>query len=322
LKVADLFARVANQMRLDFEQARSAMSHPLFKGIAFEETYRRFLRSYLPRSLDISTGFLVDSNGNISNQLDVIISDSGKTPILYSNGDTRIIPVECAYAVIEIKARIETSTLREVLENMKSVRNLRKTAYVKVEGPILQYDKLYGKQWEIWPINYYLFAYDSIGMKTLGNNLQLIHQEENLPEERRIDMVCVLDKGVICNKLKNGEYNALPEPESRLLLCETDQSLLLFYTLMSRYINQVRLPAFNFTAYLGEMIFEKPTSSTDPSIKLWNAVSSAGIVIEANQEHDSWIWKTPNGQSGEVRGSKEDALQDALATLTGIKLSE
>ena len=45
---------------------------------SFEEVVREFLRTYFPKTLDISTGFLIDSNGNESNQMDIIISDGAK----------------------------------------------------------------------------------------------------------------------------------------------------------------------------------------------------------------------------------------------------
>lgn len=83
MNVAEIFAQVANQMRADVERARAAMNHAGLKGSEFEKTFRKFLRQYLPASLDISTGQVVDSKGGVSKQLDVIIADAAKTPILY-----------------------------------------------------------------------------------------------------------------------------------------------------------------------------------------------------------------------------------------------
>ncbi len=126
MKIAEIFDEVAKQMRSDFEKAQKAVNQPGLKGASFEETFRTFLKEYLPRSLDISTGVLVDSLGSISRQLDVIISDSAKTPIFYQSGNTRVIPIECAYAVIEIKAYLNANELKKVFQNMESVRNLKK----------------------------------------------------------------------------------------------------------------------------------------------------------------------------------------------------
>ncbi len=150
MNIADIFDEVSKQMRSNLEKARRAIEkHPGLKGASFEETFRTFLKDYLPQSLNISTGILVDSHGSVSRQLDVIISDSAKTPIFYSSGNLRVIPVECAYAVIEVKANLDADELNGVFQNMESVRNLKKNAFVRPIGDITYEDNLYGKKWEI-----------------------------------------------------------------------------------------------------------------------------------------------------------------------------
>lgn len=244
-------------MRLDFEYAQAVIKHRGLKGGSNEEIFRTFLIEYLPKSLGISTGELVDANGNVSRQLDVIIYDSAKTPILYRNANTQVIPVECAYAVIEVKAKLDKRELYKTFENMKTVRGLEKTAFIEPSEYSILKDNLYGKEWDIWPINYYIFAYNSIKLKTLANYINEKHQTEMLPEYSRMDTICVLDKGIICNKNAEGKIDALPEPGSELYICETEkQSLLVFYTLISHYLNQARLPNFRFTDYLGELKIE------------------------------------------------------------------
>lgn len=255
MNIVEIFDEVAKQMRSDFEKARKAVKQPGLKGASYEETFRTFLRDYLPQSLDISTGILVDAHGSVSRQLDVIISDSAKTPIFYRSGNLRVIPVECAYAVIEVKSYLDANELDRIFQNMESARNLTKTAYFKPTGVIIYSDKLYGREWEIWPVNYYVFAYDSIELMTLAEHIDARHQAKKLPEHSRIDTVCVLDKGVICNQHADGIFDALPQPGSKLNICKTARSLLLFYALTSGYFNQARLPNFRFTNYLGNMTF-------------------------------------------------------------------
>jgi hypothetical protein len=66
------------------------MEHPGEKGSFFEEIVREFLKMYSPKSLDISTGFIIDSNDNESKQMDIIISDATKTPIFFQNTSVRV----------------------------------------------------------------------------------------------------------------------------------------------------------------------------------------------------------------------------------------
>jgi len=254
MNIEAIFNEVSKQMRSDLERARQSLHQPGLKGESFEETFRKFLDEYLPKALNISTGILVDSSGNETCQLDVIISDSTKTPVFYRSGNIRVIPVECAYAVIEVKANLDTNELDKIFKNMESVRSLKKVAYYKPAG-ITYVDNLYGKEWEIWPINYYVFGYDSIDIKLLAEYINKKHKEKNLLEDSRIDIVCVLDKGVILNQLSNGTVDALPQPKSKLLACPTTKSLLLFYALISTYLNQTRLPNFRFKDYIANMKF-------------------------------------------------------------------
>ena len=253
MNIAGVFAQVANKMRADMEAARSALIHPGLKGSAFEEAFRNFLRDYLPGNLEVSTGLLVDSCGATTRQLDVIISDRAKTPILYRSAETRVIPVECAYAVIEVKARLDTAELDNVLANMESVRSLQKLAY-QPEFPLVRNVTIYGRQVPIWPVMYFLFAYEGIDLQTLATNLAA--RQMNRPLDRRIDMICVLDQGVICNcPPDQSMYTCVPTPGSLLVPCRTRRSLLLFYTLLSGPLNQVWLPTFQFGSYLGQMTF-------------------------------------------------------------------
>jgi hypothetical protein len=255
MQVAGIFDEVAQQMRADLERTRQAVQHPGLKGSAFEEVFRTFLRAYLPQALDIATGVLVDSNGGHSRQLDVIISDAARTPIFYRSGETRVIPVEGAYAVIEVKAYLDGEELARVFQNMQSVRALEKKAYYQRGGALVDTDRLYGLDWEIWPVNYFVFAFDSVDLRTLALAMDDRHRAEQWPPWSRIDTICVLDKGVILNQRPDNQFDALPEPESRLFVCKTQRALLLFYTLIARYLNQARLPPFRFNDYLGQIAF-------------------------------------------------------------------
>lgn len=255
MDIAKIFDEVAQQMRADWNKAKNATSHPVLKGASPETAFRDFLRQYLPKSLDISSGVIVDSTGNQSRQIDVIISDVAKTPIFYKNDLMRVVPIECVYAVIEVKAHLDCTEIDNIFKNMISVRHLKKEAYYKPAGVIVYTDNLYGKEWNIWPTNYFVFAIDSIELGSLASYIDAKHKEGNLPEYQRIDCICVLNRGVICNINANGLYGALPEPNSKLFVCNTKRALLLFYALTSNYLNQARLPIFRFKDYLGQLRF-------------------------------------------------------------------
>jgi hypothetical protein len=115
---------------------------------------------------------------------------------------------------------------------------------------------MYGKDWPIWPVNYFVFAFEGADLKSVAQRLQDLAINTGAPPEARVDMVCVLNRGVICNQSLDGSFNALPSASSHLFICNTSKSLLLFYTLASNCFNQTWLPSFRFKDYLGEMTFD------------------------------------------------------------------
>jgi hypothetical protein len=253
MKLQEVFREVSNQMRSDFRRAQQSLSHSGLKGDANEDTVRRFLRQYLPRTLDVISGTLVDSSGSHSRQLDVVLSDTAKTPVFFQAGDNRVIPVECAYSVIEVKANLDTQELKRCFDNMRSCKSLKKHAYFQKNSPIIETHTLYGKEWAYFPLSYFVFAFDSISIPSLLQNLDQYHAGCEVHE--RIDTICVLDQGVILNQSKTGFYSCLPEADSRLTACLTDQALLLFYAVISIILSQARMPNFNIHPYLQNMAF-------------------------------------------------------------------
>jgi hypothetical protein len=251
--IKEIFDEVSTQMTSDFVKAQKSISHPVLKGGANEEIARKFLRQYLPKTLDITTGVIVDSSGNQSRQLDVIICDSAKTPIFFESGETRVIPVECVYAVIEVKAFLDKQELENAYKNMLSVKSLVKKAYFEQKGIIVTTHTLYGKEWNNWPIQHFVFAYDSTNLDSVISNLISLQNHDEI--HKRIDSICVLGKGVILNQGSNGMFCALPSPGSITLASATSKPLLLFYVLISVILNQASMKPFNVMSYIKEMAF-------------------------------------------------------------------
>jgi len=95
-------------------------------GNEIECHVRRFLKRMLPRNLYITHGRLIDKNGIVSPQLDVVIADTSSIPSLMTTKDgTEYVPIDSVYAVGELKSTyyknskyIESFT--EVLSKIKN----------------------------------------------------------------------------------------------------------------------------------------------------------------------------------------------------------
>jgi hypothetical protein len=117
-----LVAEVLEELRL-----ASAVGHPGESGRAREEVVRRFLRRLVPAAFGIDTGFVIDSQGGISRQIDIVIYRTGYHPVFEVAGVKHFM-VESVATVIENKSSITSrERLHQALENVRSVKALDRT---------------------------------------------------------------------------------------------------------------------------------------------------------------------------------------------------
>lgn len=93
-------------------------------GDEVELTMRNFFKEKLAPKYDVTTGHVVDHNLKVSPQLDVIIADSIKSPILATLTDkTQHVFYETVYAIGEVKKSWYKDTLlAEFSESIKKVK--------------------------------------------------------------------------------------------------------------------------------------------------------------------------------------------------------
>ena len=83
----EIFWGISKKMTQDFESISSQIHHSGSKGEVREEILKRFLKDYLPKKYSVSSGEIIDIEGNVSNQCDVVIYDASNCPfILKSRG--------------------------------------------------------------------------------------------------------------------------------------------------------------------------------------------------------------------------------------------
>jgi hypothetical protein len=121
---------VASLVRQTIERLdlASAIAHPGESGRARENTLRDFIIRLLPTAYEASTGFVFNSAGEISPQVDLVIYRRGYAPVFEIGGVNHFM-VEAVAAVIEVKAAIESrEVLGQALENIRRVKALDRTA--------------------------------------------------------------------------------------------------------------------------------------------------------------------------------------------------
>lgn len=87
-----------------------------------------------------------------------------------------------------------------------------------------------------------VFAYTSdISLETVIKNLNEFNREMKIPYEEQINMICVLNEGVILPLEKNGLNNVRLMPNNNTVLCKTkgsmEDNLSLFYLILQYHLN-------------------------------------------------------------------------------------
>lgn len=110
----ETFKAIAKKMMVDFEGISTQLEHKGLMGRAREiAVVNEFLTKYLPKQLGIATGEIVSSEGSVSKQMDIIIFDNFKSPLLLREEEIHILPIESVYVVIEVKSNLNGAELED-----------------------------------------------------------------------------------------------------------------------------------------------------------------------------------------------------------------
>ena len=122
--LSSLHADIENRLQL----ARNSFRHPGTKGDASEEIWLKLFQTYLPKRYQAEKAHVVDSKGEFSEQIDVVIFDRQYSPFIFNFEKQLIVPAESVYAVFEAKQVINAEHVRYAQDKVKSVRGLHRTS--------------------------------------------------------------------------------------------------------------------------------------------------------------------------------------------------
>lgn len=107
---------------------RSAFAHPGTKGDGSENVWLELFNTYLPKRYEAAKAHVVDSQGNFSDQLDVVVFDRQYSPFVFNYEGQIIIPAESVYAVFEAKQTLNKEMVSYAQSKIATVRNLYRTS--------------------------------------------------------------------------------------------------------------------------------------------------------------------------------------------------
>lgn len=108
--------------------SRKHIQHPGSKGDATETEWITWLSKYLPKRYQVDKAFVVDCNGDISEQIDIVIYDKQYTPFVFHHSNVIYVPAESVYAVFEVKQDLDKNNLLYACDKIASVRKLKRTS--------------------------------------------------------------------------------------------------------------------------------------------------------------------------------------------------
>jgi hypothetical protein len=179
-----MFLGLQEKMILTLRMAKENVWHKTIVGDATELCWLEMLETYLPRRYQAAKAVVLDSRGQTSDQIDIVIFDRQYSPFLFESKGVTYVPAESVYCVIEVKQLLARTTLMEAGWKAASVRGLHRTS-----APIPHAGGVY-KARELFTILGGFVALDGPPEGGLGRGFaDLI---EGLTKETRVDLGCVL----------------------------------------------------------------------------------------------------------------------------------
>lgn len=242
--------------------AREVIPHSGEKGGEIEKKIREALARVLPEKIGVSHGFVIDSNDNSSDQMDIVLYDKMNTPKIYNGDSVQIFPVESTYACGEIKTKLDSRELKDVFKKCISYKTLNREAYFHQKGDIKKIFKMFGKGSEHWESIFFCITYESTDFKKLSKECNLMIRRKRLSLDKRIDTIVALNNpadhyNIMLNAKIDaelgrpiyGSVKLLPYPGSFLCIYPAKYSWALFIALLLEYMVQAPLQIINMLEY-------------------------------------------------------------------------
>ncbi|MBY5489916.1 hypothetical protein E0H93_29380 [Rhizobium leguminosarum bv. viciae] len=188
------------QQRLSI--ARKSFHHPGTKGDASEGVWIDLLEKYLPKRYQVAKAFVVDSLGNFSQQIDIVVFDRQYSPFIFTFENQTIVPAESVYAVFEAKQTADRTLVAYAQEKVATVRRLHRTSL-----PIPHAGGVYPAKPAI-PILGGILAFESEWTPPLGKPFEKVLLDGDA--ERQLDLGCIAAHGHF-NRDSSGGYQFVSE---------------------------------------------------------------------------------------------------------------
>lgn len=258
IDLRELFHGLQEQMQASLKVNREFIGHSGSKGDATEQHWIEFLRAYLPDRYKVDKAIVIDSTGNVSEQMDVVIYDAIYTPFIFKQDGFMYIPAESVYAVFEVKQDVK-GHIEYAAQKVESVRKLKRTSIGMVAS---------GKFAAARPLTKIIGGILTTTSSYSGNDT-VKTQLKKLKSLQTLDLGCLCDTGSFyvdynetvpegidpTNDIKDNRKYIEQVYESReineIKFSDKDVSLFTFFLQLVSYLKSIgTVPAIDINAYL------------------------------------------------------------------------
>jgi hypothetical protein len=247
IDLGKLFNGLQKQMVAQLNTNREFILHPGSKGESLENVWIEWLKKYLPNRYCVDKAIIIDSDGSLSHQIDLVIYDQQYTPFVLSQNGIKYIPAEGVYAVFEVKPDLkgnvgEDTFIQYAGKKIESVRRLKRTSVRIINA---------GVECKARPLTKIIGGIlTSTNSFTHTNNDTIEDHLKSLEGLQSLEIGCAVDYGSFYINYTGEEDFTIEDFNERIVkyysnrkfdkltFSNKDNSLISFFLQMTRYLQQ------------------------------------------------------------------------------------
>lgn len=229
---------------LFFDQDESRLIHAGEFGRFREAASKDFIRFFIPRRLEIGTGFLMNHVGEVSTQVDLVVYDKNETPLVQDIENQYFYPVETVCAVGEVKSVLSKDDLKKALNKLSRVKSLRDRV-AETNTQIIKANPTRGLVEKFDPVNKdadRLFSFLiceklNFNLGNITNELNSMY-DDDVKDRNKHNLILSIDDGLFLYKLSDdgeGTISHCPLPVISCPPCKNLKNVMLVPSNTDRY---------------------------------------------------------------------------------------
>ena len=151
----------------------------------------------------ITNGFIIDSDNNISDEMDIIIYDKNYVPPFFDETYT-VVPIEAVIVVIQVKTTLTASTLKDSITNLNSIDKLN----AKTGGKIIS------AKGDLIEEKRYICPYKVI----VASKTDYVDEHDFASDMKNIDIIYIVEK--------NKSLTVKHKKNTKAVVCENKEELI------------------------------------------------------------------------------------------------